>query len=662
MRTRRLLPLLASAVALLACPVAASAGVTEFSAGLSHDSAPADITPGPDGNLWFTAKDAVGSITVSGAITEYKAGSVPGFPSGREPQQVTAGPNASLWFTVQGNKQRIARLNPATGAVVEFPLAGGRRPTAITAGPDGNVWFTEQGARKIGRITPSGTITEFSLGLGSHDVLNDIADGNDGGLWFTVSGNIDGHGGGPKVGRIDASTGLVGLFTTDLADAKPDRIAAASDGRLYFTDFAAPGSIRRITTSGGIETYRAGVTAGARPAGIAEGGDGALWYTASANVGRLGRLWPASTAIKELAGGSTPGFTSGAMPAGIARGGDGNVWFTERANPGRIGRVTVPPLADLEIESVSGSNTSPPTGVLQATIAANSQPTTYFIEYGHDQSYGSRTDVRSAGSNAAPVERVVDLPLTPGQQYHARIVADNDSGQSVSDDVVLWVAASGEVLVSAPAGEAPGPGPAPGEAPAASAAAPAAPALGRAVVIRPLSGKVRFKVRGASGYTALDAGVNVPVGSLIDTRHGRVSLQSARDGHGRTQTGTFWGGVFQVRQTRHNRGITDLHLRGGRFRGCGSGAVASASALAREAKGKRRVVRRLWGKDKHARFRTHGRDSVATVRGTRWVTTDRCDGTLTKVSEGKVLVRDLRRKHSVLLTAGHAYLARHKRH
>ena len=64
--------------------------------------------------------------------------------------------------------------------------------------------------------------------------------------------------------------------------------------------------------------------------------------------------------------------------------------------------------------------------------------------------------------------------------------------------------------------------------------------------------------------------------------------------------------------------------------------------LAREAGGKRRVVRRLWGKDKHARFRTHGRDSVATVRGTQWVTTDRCDGTVTRVTEGKVLVRDLR--------------------
>jgi len=128
------------------------------------------------------------------------------------------------------------------------------------------------------------------------------------------------------------------------------------------------------------------------------------------------------------------------------------------------------------------------------------------------------------------------------------------------------------------------------------------------------------------------------------------------------QSGRFWGGAFQVRQRRRGRGVTNLYLRGGRFRGCRTGVVAGASVLAREAKGKRRVVRHLWGKDKHARFRTHGRDSVATVRGTRWATTDRCDGTLTEVREGKVLVRDLHREYSVLLTAGRSYLARHKRH
>ncbi len=350
--------------------------------------------------------------------------------------------------------------------------------------------------------------------------------------------------------------------------------------------------------------------------------------------------------------------------------------------PGGIARCSEPPVAELAIDERDDDNGpgrhETILGVLVATIDANSQDTTYRVEYGPKKNYGSATAALPAGADDEPAGFDVDLPLEPGK-YHARAVATNGSGTDASHDLKFWVTASGEISNSDPGddeGEQNGtptltPAPTPTATPAATppaaipdAGAPAAapPALGKGVVIRPLSGSVRFKTRGATSFRDLGAGVHVPVGSTVDTRHGRVSLQSARNGKGRTQTGTFWGGVFQVRQTRHNRGITDLHLRGGRFAGCGSGAVAGTSALAREAKGKRRVVRRLWGKDKHARFRTHGRDSVATVRGTRWVTTDRCDGTLTKVTEGKVLVRDLRRTHSVLLTAGHAYLARHKRH
>jgi hypothetical protein len=46
------------------------------------------------------------------------------------------------------------------------------------------------------------------------------------------------------------------------------------------------------------------------------------------------------------------------------------------------------------------------------------------------------------------------------------------------------------------------------------------------------------------------------------------------------------------------------------------------------------------------------------VRGTRWVVIDRCDGTLTRVVRGVVAVRDFRRKTTVLVRAGHQYLAR----
>src|SRR5205085_1351497 len=80
-------------------------------------------------------------------------------------------------------------------------------------------------------------------------------------------------------------------------------------------------------------------------------------------------------------------------------------------------------------------------------------------------------------------------------------------------------------------------------------------------------------------------------------------------------------------------------------------------ALASAAR-KQRKRRTLWGRDHGGRFSTRGANSVATVRGTRWMTQERCAGTLTRVTEGAVAVRDLRRHKTVVVRAGHTDLAR----
>src|SRR5215203_5153227 len=69
-------------------------------------------------------------------------------------------------------------------------------------------------------------------------------------------------------------------------------------------------------------------------------------------------------------------------------------------------------------------------------------------------------------------------------------------------------------------------------------------------------------------------------------------------------------------------------------------------------------IRRLWSRDRDGRFRTHGHNSVATARGTEWVTEDTCEGTLTRVLEGSVAVRDKVRKRTTVVHAGRSYLAR----
>ena len=69
-------------------------------------------------------------------------------------------------------------------------------------------------------------------------------------------------------------------------------------------------------------------------------------------------------------------------------------------------------------------------------------------------------------------------------------------------------------------------------------------------------------------------------------------------------------------------------------------------------------MRQLWSKDNHGKFQTHGHNSVATVRGTEWLTQDRCDGTLTHVIKGTVSIRPRGAHHNITITAGQSYLAR----
>ncbi len=186
------------------------------------------------------------------------------------------------------------------------------------------------------------------------------------------------------------------------------------------------------------------------------------------------------------------------------------------------------------------------------------------------------------------------------------------------------------------------------------------PVIGKSVNATVVAGTVLIRTPGSAraaqakgqGFVPLTAARQIPVGSLLDTSRGVVQLVSAADKSGRTQNGNFSQGVFQVLQSRKTR-ITELRLKGGSFSGCGK---ANRSSPATASRSKRRI-RRLRAKAK-GRFRTRGRHSAATVRGTGWDTIDRCDGTLTRVKRGRVAVRDIRKRKTVLVRAGKSYLAK----
>ena len=296
------------------------------------------------------------------------------------------------------------------------------------------------------------------------------------------------------------------------------------------------------------------------------------------------------------------------------------------------------PTAQTGAATVSASTSATLAGV----VDPNGSDTWYSFVYGVGR-YDGHTPLARAGAGPDPV--AVSAPiagLTPATTYHVRLIAFSHHGFSRGDDVPFTTAAALAPALAPP--------PAPSTAGSSAPAPP--PVLGQSVNADVRSGTVTVKVPGAPDYVALTDLTSLPVGSILDTREGSVTLNTALPG-GKTQSAIFHGGLFEVRQPQGAGGLTEVVLRGA-LTGCSS-AGARAAAVSKK---KRKPPRRLWGSDSKGKFRTRGGNSVATVRGTAWYVEDRCDGTLTRVSKGSVSVYDRGRHRTVVVRAGHSYLAR----
>jgi virginiamycin B lyase len=256
------------------------------------------------------------------AITEYPIPT----PASRS-VDITAGPDGALWFT-ESDAGKIGRVT-TTGSFSEFelPTPSFSAPYGITAGPDGALWFTESSssANKIGRVTTTGSFSEFTIPTPSSEPRG-ITAGPDGALWFVeLSAN--------KIGRV-TTTGSFSEFTIPTASSLPIEITAGPDGALWFTEFSSSANkIGRVTTTGSFSEFTI-PTASGNPNGITAGPDGALWFTEQTG-NKIGRVTTTGS-FSEF-----PLPTPGSVPIGITAGPDGALWFTEfSSGANKIGRLT----------------------------------------------------------------------------------------------------------------------------------------------------------------------------------------------------------------------------------------------------------------------------------------------------------------------------------
>jgi WD40-like Beta Propeller Repeat len=188
-----------------------------------------------------------------------------------------------------------------------------------------------------------------------------------------------------------------------------------------------------------------------------------------------------------------------------------------------------------------------------------------------------------------------------------------------------------------------------------AAAAPPPPAvsppvLGKSVDLAPVGGVVLVRLPRTKTFVPLASLKSVPLGAELDATRGRIRLTSAGSG-GATQTADFYQGRAVVGQTRGAVPVTTLTL---------SGPLVCPRTKRTSSATRPPRTRSLWGSGK-GNFQTKGHYASASVRGTIWLTQDRCDGTLVRVRAGRVQVFDRVRRRTVTVRAGASYLARARR-
>jgi streptogramin lyase len=259
------------------------------------------------------------------------------------PRGIISGTNV-IWFTEPGD-DKIAKIS-SSGVVKEFPVTAGTAPNNIAYGSDRALWYTEA-TDAIGRMTAGGRVKDYSVGNASSGPW-DIALGTDGNMWFTLRSPISSSYYN-AIGRITTS-GAVTLYTAGLSagDIAVHDIALGPDGNMWFTEEYG-NRVGSITPGGTITEYSTGISPYSVPVDVTAGPDGNVWFTES-NAGNVARITTAGTVTE---------FPLGATPGAITAFGS-YVWVCE-SSPDQLARVDMS--GNVTNYSIPGQSCSQDTGL-----------------------------------------------------------------------------------------------------------------------------------------------------------------------------------------------------------------------------------------------------------------------------------------------------------
>lgn len=264
----------------------------------------------------------------------------------RMPFSAAPGKDGYLWIPNFGIGNKITRLDPKTGEMVDFPVPNSSTAAVHSAveAPDGSVWLAEQGPNKLGRWDPkTQKITEYQ------DAYLPGKEGQENGgskhtVRFDPNGNVWAT--GYPLSRFDPETKKFTDFW-GMADhtygLEPDK-----DGNIWFTDPGLGKIGKADWKTLKIKEWQVPTKDGYErrlefdPSGI-------IWFGEFQN-GKIGSFNPATETFKEY---DLPGGKD-VFPYGIGIDTDNNVWYSSyymdvlgRLDP-KTGKITEFPFPQSE--------------------------------------------------------------------------------------------------------------------------------------------------------------------------------------------------------------------------------------------------------------------------------------------------------------------------
>jgi virginiamycin B lyase len=227
---------------------------------------------------------------------------------GKFPWSAVPDKKGNIWIPYNGPVNKIARLDPKTGKLDDFPVSSPdvlRIHSAVPAA-DGTVWFSEQFKNKIGRLDPeTKQVTEYESP--SPGTTHTIRVDSKGMIWST----------GNPLNRFDPETHKFTAFHAD--DGAFYGITIDKDDNVWAGGLRDDGKLYRVNSKGEQKSW-APPTKG-EPRRIQVASDGSVWFGEYFS-GKVAHFDPKTETFKEY---ELPGARPSPYALGIDK--NGKIWY-----------------------------------------------------------------------------------------------------------------------------------------------------------------------------------------------------------------------------------------------------------------------------------------------------------------------------------------------